>query len=164
MTKEYEQRLLHYIKFESVYLELPPKQRRKSEDEQRSMEGKLLWEKIPKDARLILLDERGKSLSSRDLAKFMQVEMNRGLKNTVFCIGGAYGFSEEVYRRADQKISLSPMTFTHQMVRLFFTEQIYRAFTILRGEKYHHWLVRRVLLPFPGWSNDFIQVSLRLPD
>ncbi len=138
MIEEYEGRLKHYINYEVSYLELPKKLKRNSEEEQKQAEGELLLSKISSDSRLILLDEKGKGMSSRNFAALMQNEMNKGIKVLSFCIGGAYGFSDEVYARAELKVSLSQMTFTHQMVRLFFTEQLYRAMTILRGEKYHH--------------------------
>lgn len=88
--------------------------------------------------RVILLDERGTQMTSREFAQSIDRQMNAGLKRLVFIIGGPYGFSQEVYNRADAKLSLSKMTFSHEMVRLFFVEQIYRAMTILRGEPYHH--------------------------
>ena len=88
--------------------------------------------------RVILLDERGTQMTSREFAQSIDRQMNAGLKRLVFIIGGPYGFSQDVYNRADAKLSLSKMTFSHEMVRLFFVEQIYRAMTILRGEPYHH--------------------------
>ena len=87
---------------------------------------------------LILLDEKGKTFTSEGFSEFLQKKMNSGLKNLIFVIGGPYGFSEAVYERANGKVSLSSMTFSHQMVRLFFIEQLYRGFTILRNEPYHH--------------------------
>ena len=87
---------------------------------------------------VVLLDERGKELTSREFSAMIERRMVQGLKRLVFIIGGPYGFSQEVYARADEKLSLSRMTFTHEMVRLFFTEQLYRAMTIMRGEPYHH--------------------------
>ena len=138
LLSDYEKRLQHYIKFEVSVLELPSKMRRKSEDEQKQAEGELILSKLNLQAPLFLLDERGKGMKSEDFARFLQIEMNRGPKEIYFCIGGPFGFSDAVYQKAYKKISLSNMTFTHQMVRLFFTEQLYRAFTILKGEKYHH--------------------------
>ena len=87
---------------------------------------------------VVLLDERGKELTSREFSAMIERRMVQGLKRLVFIIGGPYGFSQDVYARADEKLSLSRMTFTHEMVRLFFTEQLYRAMTIMRGEPYHH--------------------------
>jgi len=138
LVVDYEARLKHYVKFEVSYLELPKKTKANSEEELKLLEGEMLLSKIDNSTRLVLLDEAGKSMSSKRFASLLQSEMNRGLKILTFCIGGAYGFSQEVYSRADLKVSLSEMTFTHQMVRLFFTEQLYRAMTILKGEKYHH--------------------------
>jgi len=138
LIHDYERRLKHYINFEVKILDLPVKMRRKSEDEQKSAEGELILSHFQAASPFILLDERGKSMKSREFAKFLQSEMNRGPKEIVFCIGGAFGFSDAVYQKASQRFSLSEMTFTHQMIRLFFTEQIYRAFTIMKGEKYHH--------------------------
>ena len=94
--------------------------------------------KIDKSDLIILLDDKGKQYSSVDFSKFLQNKMLNSIKRLVFIIGGAYGFSDEVYARANSKISLSKMTFSHQMIRLIFKEQLYRAYTILKGEKYHH--------------------------
>ena len=87
---------------------------------------------------VILLDENGQQFTSVGFSKLIQKQLNSGVKQVVFVVGGPYGFSDEVYQRSNAKLSLSPMTFSHQMVRLFFTEQLYRAFTILKGEPYHH--------------------------
>jgi 23S rRNA (pseudouridine1915-N3)-methyltransferase len=95
-------------------------------------------EKLSLGDYLVLLDDKGKSFSSVEFAAYYQNLFNKGLKNTVFVVGGPYGFSDDMYQRADEKISLSKMTFSHQMVRLFFIEQTYRAMTILRNEPYHH--------------------------
>ena len=109
-----------------------------NEEQQRIAEGELILKQLGKGDQVILLDERGKSLSSVEFAKFLQKKMNSGIKQLVFIIGGPYGFSKEVYDRSNDTISLSKMTFSHQMVRVFFAEQLYRAFTIIRGESYHH--------------------------
>jgi len=106
--------------------------------QQKIAEGKELLKKIVKSDAVILLDENGKLYNSIQFSAFLQKKMNSGLKKIVFVIGGPYGFSDDVYNRCNEKISLSPMTFSHQMVRLFFTEQLYRSFTILRNEPYHH--------------------------
>lgn len=135
---DYEKRLQHYVNFEVNIIELPAKMKRKSEVEQKQAEGELILAKVNSASPLFLLDEGGKRMKSTAFARFLQTEMNRGPKELVFCIGGAFGFSKAVYQKANTQISLSEMTFTHQMVRLFFIEQLYRAFTILRGEKYHH--------------------------
>jgi 23S rRNA (pseudouridine1915-N3)-methyltransferase len=106
--------------------------------QQKIAEGKELLKKIEKSDAVILLDENGKLYNSIQFSAFLQKKMNSGLKKIVFVIGGPYGFSDDLYNRCNEKVSLSPMTFSHQMVRLFFTEQLYRSFTILRNEPYHH--------------------------
>lgn len=107
-------------------------------DQQREFEGDQILSKIQTSDRVILLDERGEEFTSRGFSQWLQKQMNSGIKRLVFVIGGPYGFSQRVYDRANGKISLSRMTFNHEMIRLFFVEQIYRAMTILRGEPYHH--------------------------
>ena len=133
----YEKRLKHYATL--IIEEIPHLKKNKnlSFEEQKIKEGKLLLQKIKSNDFIVLLDEKGKEFNSPNLAQYIQKRMNTGLDIT-FIIGGPYGFSEEIYNRANSKIALSQLTLTHQMVRLFFTEQIYRAFTILKGEKYHH--------------------------
>ena len=101
-------------------------------------EGNLILKQIKPSDKLVLLDENGKDYSSKSFSVFVEKMMLLGLKNLIFVVGGAYGFSNEVYNRANSKISLSKMTFSHQMVRLIFVEQLYRAFTILKNEPYHH--------------------------
>ena len=133
----YEKRLKHYVPFEIVVLndvKNPPL----SIEALKMKEGELILSKIQKDDFLILLDENGTQWSSVDFANFMEKKQGDSMKRLVFQIGGAYGFSEAVYQRANLKMSLSKMTFSHQMIRLFFVEQLYRAFTILKGEKYHN--------------------------
>jgi 23S rRNA (pseudouridine1915-N3)-methyltransferase len=107
-------------------------------ENQKKREGELILSKKSVGKEIHLFDENGKTLSSRELAKFLEKKMLSGLKELVFVIGGPYGFSNEVYKNASSKISLSRLTFSHQMVRLICTEQIYRALTILKGEPYHH--------------------------
>jgi 23S rRNA (pseudouridine1915-N3)-methyltransferase len=109
-----------------------------SEIQQKEKEGELILSKLSPTDYLILLDENGKSFTSLEFANELQKKMNAGIKTLVYVIGGPYGFSEIVYQKAQQKISLSKMTFSHQMVRLFFIEQVYRGFTILKNEPYHH--------------------------
>jgi 23S rRNA (pseudouridine1915-N3)-methyltransferase len=109
-----------------------------SENQQKEKEGELILAKITPTDQLILLDENGKTFSSISFSDELQKKMNSGVKTLVFVIGGPYGFSENVYVKAQGKFSLSQMTFSHQMVRLFFIEQLYRAFTILKNEPYHH--------------------------
>jgi len=136
--QEYLQRLKHYVSFE--YIEIPDLKNVKnlSHDEQKKKEGELLLRKIEQNSNIILLDEKGKHFDSLQFANFIQEKMNVGTRNLVFLIGGPYGFSEEMYKAAHSQISLSKMTFSHQMVRLIFMEQLYRGFTILKGEPYHH--------------------------
>jgi len=109
-----------------------------SEDQQKEKEGELILQQISPSDELFLLDEQGMEVSSVEFARFLEKKMISGIKRLVFVIGGPYGFSGSVYSRAIGKISLSKMTFSHQMVRLIFLEQLYRAFTILKGEPYHH--------------------------
>jgi 23S rRNA (pseudouridine1915-N3)-methyltransferase len=109
-----------------------------SESQQKEKEGELILSKITPTDQLILLDENGTNYTSVEFADYLQKKMNAGIKTLVFVIGGPYGFSDEVYKKAHGKIALSKMTFSHQMVRLFVVEQIYRGFTILRNEPYHH--------------------------
>jgi 23S rRNA (pseudouridine1915-N3)-methyltransferase len=135
---EYESRLKHYTKFDTLILELPKKLKFASQEMQKVEEGKLLLQNIEKQDFLVLLDDKGKSLTSEQFAGQIQKWQNSGLSNIVFVIGGPFGFSEEVYARANFQFSLSRLTLTHQMVRLFFLEQLYRAQTIIKGEKYHH--------------------------
>ena len=134
----YKKRLQHYAPFE--YLEIPlPKPSKKATFESIKMdEGKKLLKVINNDEFLILFDENGKEYSSTGFAKFLEKNMISGRKTLTFVIGGAYGFSAEVYQRANGKLALSQMTFSHQMVRLFAIEQIYRGQSILKGEPYHH--------------------------
>lgn len=135
---EYLKRLKHYCSFEKIEIPELKNAKKLSEDQIKTEEGKLILAKIDRSAQLILLDENGKSFSSVDFSKYLQKKFNQGGKSIVFVVGGAYGLSQEMYARANGKISLSEMTFSHQMVRLFFIEQVYRALTILKGEPYHH--------------------------
>ena len=134
---DFEKRLGFYTKFDSITIELKGKKKFSEQEQQKLEEGKLLLSKVPENASLILLDERGKEHTSEGFAGFLQKQMNAAA-DVYFCIGGPFGFHDSVYARANHKIALSKMTLTHQMVRLFFTEQLYRAFSILKGEKYHH--------------------------
>ncbi|MCT4581261.1 MAG: 23S rRNA (pseudouridine(1915)-N(3))-methyltransferase RlmH [Flavobacteriales bacterium] len=135
---EYEKRLKHYIRFEEEVIPELKKAKHLSESEIKEKEGKLILNKLNNADYLVLLDENGKAYHSIGFSQFIQKQLNSGVRKVVFVVGGAYGFSEEVYRRANSKIALSPMTFSHQMVRLFFKEQLYRGFTILKNEPYHH--------------------------
>lgn len=138
LIDEYTKRLSFYIKFDLEIIPDIKNVKNLSESQQKQKEGELILAKLSATDHLILLDENGKSFSSVGFADELQKKMNAGIKTLVFVIGGPYGFSEEVYQKANGKISLSAMTFSHQMVRLFVTEQIYRGFTILRNEPYHH--------------------------
>lgn len=134
----YVSRLKHYVPFSVVEI---PELRNVSaltKDQIKTREGELILKNIRPTDDVILLDERGKEYTSVELAKVIQDKMSYTGKDMVYVIGGAYGFSEAVYQRANSKISLSRMTFSHQMVRAIFVEQIYRAFTIMKGEPYHH--------------------------
>lgn len=133
----YENRLKHYIKFEVEEIPALKMGKKVTHEEQKKKEGELIIEKINSSDFVVLLDEKGKEFNSPKFADYLQKRMNSGL-DIVFVIGGPFGFSDEIYKKANDKIALSQLTLTHQMVRLFFTEQIYRGFTILKGEKYHH--------------------------
>lgn len=135
---EYEKRLKHYIRFEEDVIPELKKVKNLSESEIKEKEGKLILSKITNADYLVLLDENGKEYNSVGFSKFLQKQLNSGVRKVVFVVGGAYGFSDEVYSRSNAKIALSQMTFSHQMVRLFFKEQLYRGFTILKNEPYHH--------------------------
>ena len=138
LIESYRKRLLHYIKFQFEIILDIKNSKNLSESQQKVKEGELILSKIQKPDVVVLLDENGKDMSSVAFSNYLQKHMNSGIKNLVFVIGGPYGFSDAVYQRANGKVSLSKMTFSHQMVRLFFIEQLYRAFTILRNEPYHH--------------------------
>ena len=138
LMDDYMKRLSFYVKFELEVIPDIKNAKNLSEAQQKEKEGKLILSKLSPTDQLILLDENGKSFSSVGFSEELQKKMNSGIKTLVFVIGGPYGFSKEVYAKAQGKVSLSSMTFSHQMVRLFFIEQVYRAFTILRGEPYHH--------------------------
>ncbi|MBL7910380.1 MAG: 23S rRNA (pseudouridine(1915)-N(3))-methyltransferase RlmH [Bacteroidia bacterium] len=134
----YTKRLKNYAAFDMVTINVPKAVRQRSHSEQKQEEAKLILNTILPEDQLILLDEQGKEYSSVAFSNLIAQKQNASTKRLIFLIGGPFGFSEAVYKRANSKISLSQMTFSHQMVRLFFVEQLYRAFTILKGEKYHH--------------------------
>lgn len=135
---KYINRLEHYVPFEMKVIPDIKNRKTLSEAQQKKLEGDLLHAQFMPGDSIVLLDENGKTFSSRNYSKWLENQMNTGCKRLVFVIGGPYGFSQEVYDKANSKISLSEMTFSHQMVRLIFVEQLYRAFTILKGESYHH--------------------------
>lgn len=134
----YEQRLKHYISFETIVIPALKNTKALSIDQQKQKEAELIQKHLQSSDKVILLDENGKEYDSVGFSGFIQQQMNSGIKNLVFVVGGPYGFSDEIYKRASGKLSLSKMTFSHQMVRLFFIEQVYRAMTILKNEPYHH--------------------------
>lgn len=138
LINNYIKRLGYYIKFNFEVIPDIKNAKNLSEIQQKEKEGKLILNKTENSGILILLDENGKQYDSVGFSEFLQKHMNTGIKQLVFVIGGPYGFSPEVYNRANGKISLSKMTFSHQMIRLFFVEQLYRGFTILKNEPYHH--------------------------
>jgi 23S rRNA (pseudouridine1915-N3)-methyltransferase len=135
---KYRNRLKHYIGFD--YEEIPDIKNRKSlsEAQQKKQEGDLILSKINAGDKLVLLDDKGKDYSSISFSKHLQQQMNSGIKRLVFVVGGPYGFDASVYAKSQGKLSLSKMTFSHQMIRLFMVEQVYRAMTILKNEPYHH--------------------------
>ena len=133
----FAKRLKHYCKFEILQIELPTKLKSTDVELIKKNEGELLLKKINATDFLILLDENGKEFHSKDFAEFIR-KQSLHQSSLTFVIGGAYGFSKEVYARANAKLSLSKMTFSHQLIRLIFAEQLYRAFTIMKGEPYHH--------------------------
>lgn len=135
---EYQKRLSHYIPFEWVELPDSKNTNKLSESGQKYEQGKRFLKQLTTQDVVVLLDEKGMQLSSISFATFIQKRMNAGTKNLVFIVGGPYGFSAEMHQKAQYKISLSAMTFSHQMVRIFVAEQLYRAFSILNNEPYHH--------------------------
>jgi len=138
LIKSYQNRLMHYVRFSFEIIPDLKNSKNLSEKLQKEEEGKIILSKISNSDRLILLDENGQEMNSVGFSNFLQKQMNSGLKRLVLVIGGPYGFSEDVYKKASSKLALSKMTFSHQMVRLFIIEQLYRSFTILKNEPYHH--------------------------
>ena len=134
----YLKRLKHYISFK--ILEIPELKGTKSlsREQQKSKESELIFKNIHSSDHVILLDEKGQEFSSKQFSNFLNKKMVGGQQHLVFIVGGPYGFSEEICLRSNENISLSRMTYSHQMIRLLFTEQLYRAYTILKGEPYHH--------------------------
>lgn len=135
---EYIKRLKHYVPFEIKYIDDIKNTKNISEDQQKRTEGAKILSLLDKSDFVVLLDEHGKEYTSMQYSSYIQKRMLSGAKKVVFVIGGPYGFSEEVYDRANDKISFSKMTFNHEMIRLIFTEQLYRAYTIINHEPYHH--------------------------
>lgn len=135
---EYIKRLKHYVPFEIKYIDDIKNTKNISEDQQKRTEGAKILSLLDKSDFVVLLDEHGKEYTSMQYSSYIQKRMLSGAKKVVFVIGGPYGFSQEVYDRANDKISYSKMTFNHEMIRLIFTEQLYRAYTIINHEPYHH--------------------------
>lgn len=135
---EYRNRLIHYIPFEMNVIPDLKNVKNLSEAQQKEKEGELILKTVQPGDHLVLLDEHGKEFTSIQFASYMEKKTHTVAKRLVFAVGGPYGFSEAVYRAATEKISLSKMTFSHQMIRMIFVEQLYRAMTILKGEPYHH--------------------------
>ncbi|MDY5260711.1 MAG: 23S rRNA (pseudouridine(1915)-N(3))-methyltransferase RlmH [Sodaliphilus sp.] len=135
---EYIKRLKHYVPFEIKYIDDIKNTKNISEDQQKRTEGAKILSLLDKSDFVVLLDEHGKEYTSMQYSSYIQKRMLSGSKKVVFVIGGPYGFSQEVYDRANDKISFSKMTFNHEMIRLIFTEQLYRAYTIINHEPYHH--------------------------
>lgn len=136
--EEYMGRLKHYCDFELVVIPALKNLGKASPEEVKEREGQLILKQVEKADCVVLLDEHGKEYTSVGFSEYLQKQMNAGTRTLAFVIGGAFGFSPAVYAKATHKVSLSQMTFNHQMVRLFFVEQLYRAFTILHHEKYHN--------------------------
>lgn len=136
--EDYQKRLVHYLPFELKVISDIKNSRHLSEDQLKEKEGKAILDLIATGDELVLLDVAGQELSSPALAGWIEKRMIAGTRQLIFVVGGAYGFSEAVYKRADSKLSLSKLTFPHQLVRLLFVEQLYRAMTIIKGEPYHH--------------------------
>ena len=134
---DYADRITHYMSFDILTIPELKNTKSLSDEQQKTMEGELILKQLQPSDTLVLLDEHGKELRSIELAKWLE-QKQQTARRLVFVIGGPYGFSEAVHNRANEKLSLSKLTFSHQMVRLVFTEQIYRACTIIKGEPYHH--------------------------
>ena len=138
LIQEYQQRLSHYISFDMIVVPELKNIKNIPIAEQKEREADLLFKQLDMSDEIVLLDEKGSYLSSVGFADFLQKRMLTSTKRIVFVVGGPFGFSKRMYERANYLLSLSPMTFSHQMIRLLFTEQLYRAMTIIRGENYHH--------------------------
>ena len=138
LIERYQNRLKHYTKFSFHIVEDIKNSKNLSEKQQKEAEAKAIEKQLNPSDRVILLDENGKNFTSVAFSEWINKQQLSGVKRLVFLIGGPYGFAPSLYARAEQKIQLSSMTFSHQMVRLFFVEQLYRAHTILKNEPYHH--------------------------
>jgi len=135
---EYQKRLKHYCKFSELIIPNIKKASKLSKEVLKEKEGNLILDSLKKSDYIILLDDKGLALTSIEFSEFLNKKIVSSTNELVFIVGGAFGFSESLYKRANTKLRLSKMTFSHQMVRMIFKEQLYRAFTIIKGEKYHH--------------------------
>ncbi|PVH26429.1 23S rRNA (pseudouridine(1915)-N(3))-methyltransferase RlmH [Sphingobacterium corticibacter] len=135
---KYTKRLIHYVKFNITVIPDIKNSKNLSQDQQKEKEADLILKQVDNSDTLMLLDEKGQQYRSVDFSKLLDKNMVSNVQHMVVVIGGPYGFSDRVYQRANGLLSLSKMTFSHQMIRLFFVEQLYRAFSIMRGEPYHH--------------------------
>lgn len=138
VTQEYIERIRHYIPFTVEVIPELKNTKGLSQDEQKKREGELIQKNLQPGDYVVLLDEHGSERSSMDFASWIQKKMAAGPKRLVFIVGGPYGFSDAIHQKGNEEISFSRMTLSHQMIRMFFVEQIYRAMTILNGEPYHH--------------------------
>lgn len=138
ITQEYIERIRHYIPFTIEVIPELKNTKGLSQDEQKKREGELIQKNLQPGDYVVLLDEHGSERSSMDFASWIQKKMAAGPKRLVFIVGGPYGFSDAIHQKGNEEISLSRMTLSHQMIRMFFVEQMYRAMTILNGEPYHH--------------------------
>ncbi len=138
LIDDYASRLTHYVGFDIITIPELKNTKNLTAEQQKQQEGELILKQLQAGDHVVLLDEHGKELRSVEFSRLMEQRMQTVSKRMVFVIGGPYGFSPEVYAKANEKLSLSQMTFSHQMVRLIFLEQLYRAMTIMRGEPYHH--------------------------
>ena len=134
----YVKRLKNYISFDSHTIQVSKQIRQRTVNEQKLEEAKLILQFLTNEDELLVLDEKGKEMSSPEFSGFLSKKQNSSVKRLVFLIGGPFGFDQQIYQRANSLLSLSKMTFSHQMIRLFFVEQLYRAYTIIKNEKYHH--------------------------
>jgi 23S rRNA (pseudouridine1915-N3)-methyltransferase len=137
-TEVFKKRIINYLPFDEIVIPSLKNTKNLSPQVVKEKEGELILKKIEKQDFTILLDENGRTFDSVEFANFLQMQMNSGIKNLNFVVGGAWGFSPQVYQNANAKISLSKMTFSHQIIRIIFMEQLYRAMTILRNEPYHN--------------------------
>lgn len=138
MIEDYKNRIQHYLNFETIIIPELKNTKNISIQEQKEKEADLIMKQLDNQDEVILLDEKGKLFASVLFADYIEKKMHASAKRMIFVVGGPFGFSPKIYDRANGMISMSPMTFSHQMIRLIFTEQLYRALTIIRGESYHH--------------------------